>query len=165
MNIEKFKSFDYNVAIVSRNIGDNYGIIVGSEKSRSSLGAYTLYTKGLICGVELKTNTPTLNRSVGTFSLNLNDIVPGRYVFSVIENSEQYCIDIIGNLEKFPSNVYTLDIKENESIKLNKNLKVLVCLGNGWYGDLNLSPKISFISNDVDTITANSRILAMVIED
>jgi hypothetical protein len=165
MRIESFTAFDYIVSVVSRTAGDKYAVIIGREKSREEFGVYTVYTKGLIKGMEVRTNTPILDRTVGTFSANLNTAPAGRYFFTVIEDSESFCIDRVANKQRFPSRVRLLDIKEGESTQLEDGLQVLVCIGTGAHGTLKLEPKTSFINDGTKTITATTRILAMIIED
>lgn len=165
MNVKSIEVFGYKVIILSRSKNEKYGLFVGKQITREEMGSYTLYTKGLIQGLEIKTNTAIRERKPGTFSSDLLDPPKGRYVLTVVEESEQWCLDKKSNKEKYPSNVTVIDMKENDSTSLPEGKKMLVCLGSGSYGDLSLEPESSFISNGKDKLVANSRILAMIIED
>lgn len=97
--------FGWVVHVKTLQAGDTYAVKVTGDGNVPSnkTGNITLWTKGLITGVNSSTGDITLPRTKGYFSLDRDAIPSGEFKFTAEEDSEWVCVNYIANRKTLPN--------------------------------------------------------------
>jgi hypothetical protein len=124
-DFEKINIFGWLIHLKKLKAGESYTVKVSGNLvvPSTSSGNITLWTKGRITGINIKTKESTRERIPGVFSLDTLNIPCGDFLFTAEEDSEWLCINYIANRKKLPK----VEIKRGNTISILADSKILVC--------------------------------------
>lgn len=96
------EAFGWKLVKMALPQGHSYGLIVGADRDRSSVGTVTLFTKGRITGVNTSTGEALDERVPGVLSTSLGPLKAGKRVLTAEEDSEWWCLDSRVNSAALP---------------------------------------------------------------
>lgn len=163
---QEYQAFGWKIYKNTAPAGFTYSVGLAKAHTSSTTGMQTIWTKGLIVGVNSATNIATNIRSPGVFSGHFkNTFNPGRYIFKCIEDSEWWCLSDAANGGDRAS-VSPLILSEGMSVLLTENTNLLLLSGS-----INLSgtliseaPSAITITSAVTTIIAKTDIIGLIFE-
>lgn len=163
---QEYQAFGWRIYKNTAPAGFTYSVGLAKEHNSNTTGMQTVWTKGLIVGVNSATNTPTNVRSAGVFSGNFkNTFSPGRYIFKCVEDSEWWCLsDAINDGDR--ACVTPLILSEGMSVLLKENTNLLLLSGSINLNGTLISevPSAITITSAVTTIIAKTDTIGLIFE-
>lgn len=163
---QEYQAFGWRIYKNTAPAGFTYSVGLAKEHNSNTTGMQTIWTKGLIVGVNSATNTPTNVRSAGVFSGNFkNTFSPGRYIFKCVEDSEWWCLsDAVNDGDR--AGVAPLILSEGMSVSLRESTNLLLLSGSIIVGDTLVTeiPNAITVTSPFTTITAKTDIIGLIFE-
>jgi hypothetical protein len=154
MNIINYHAFGWIIQRVSTVAGEEFDIDVRRTSGHSRLSAQTIYTKGLITGVQSgDASKPAATRAPGFGNDMLPNPVPaGVMRMTTQEPAEWWCLNLPTN-KTLPTVGY-IRLSDGESMQVAAGDLIYICAGGGTFGSVRVDGPISVRVANNTTLTA-----------
>lgn len=164
-NFTRYKAFGWILHRKTLKTGEIFHVEVPSSYNPDVGYNISLWTKGLVTGIDRLSGKPTDRKVPGSSVLDREEVPKSKNEFVAREPSEFWCINYLINRRKLPK-VEILKIPAFSSLELPMGSKILFCAGSFTIKGVLYEPPISLeFTSQAQTVYAREDTYGFIFEE